>query len=332
MIIKYQKNIRSFSFTNSRSKLIIPRDLLIYYLILLTIPWLIKLINNYKVGIYVSNKENDDIYNNNTYIVPKIVWMFWEGNMSNITRFMLHNIKSISNEYNIIFLNQNTVRDYIDSLSITSDIIKLRMCQQADFYRFNLIYNYGGIWLDANVYIKNEEYFNECFEELYQKKADLLAYNAFYHPLNNIEIGVLMGRRRGEFIGKIIDEWKYGMKIGRKEYMRKRINQGVVIKNKKIYNPDHIDKKNNKKTQYYGVYFFSYVCLQYVLQIKYNNDANIITHKAEEWMYKYLYDNDNNYTFISDRWMNDLKEKNYPITVLTHNIRKRLKDVSVEVI
>lgn len=269
--------------------------------------------------------DKEDYLKNNTYIVPKIVWLFWEGNMTNITRYMLKNMKMINKDYRIILLNQNTVRDYIDSLTITPNILKRRMCQQADFYRFNLLYNYGGIWLDTHTFIKNEDYFNKCLEELYEKKADLLAYNAFYHPLNNIEIGVMMAPRRSEFIRKIVKEWKYGIKIGRENYMRKRINKGVIIKNEKIYNP-HVNSSNS----YYGLYFFSYVCLQYVLQFQYMNKPNIIIYKAEDWFYKYFFDNNNNITFISDRWMNDLKEKDYPITVITHNIRKQLKNVIVD--
>lgn len=255
-----------------------------------------------------------------TYIIPKVVWLFWEGKMENMTRYMLHQIKTINKDYSLIFLNKYTVRNYINSSTIDNNITSLSLAPQADYYRLCLLYYYGGIWLDCHTYIRDEEYFNNNLKEMEEKKAELLAYNSFYHPMNNIEVGVLFAPRHSEFIRRVLKEWVYGMFIGRTKYMEDVINQGLIMRSKKLYNPNGVDGK-----PVFNNYFFTYYCLQSVLQFQYNENANIIIKRSEDWFFKFKYDCMNNSTIMNERWNNDPSSKDYPIITITHRVRRKMK-------
>lgn len=269
----------------------------------------------------------DDINNNTKYIIPKIVWIFWEGNMVNMTRYMLHQIKTINKDYKLIFLNKDTVRNYVNTFTINDNITSLSLAPQADYYRLYLIYNYGGIWLDCHTYIRDEEYFNNNLKEMKEKEAELLAYNSFYPPMNNIEVGVLFAPLHSEFIRRVLKEWEYGMYIGREKYMEDAINKGLVMRSKKLYNPEGDDGK-----PIYNSYFFTYYCLQSVLQFQYHEKANIIIKRSEDWFFKFRNDCDGNVTIMNERWNNDPSSKDYPIITITHRVRRKMKSEGATII
>lgn len=240
--------------------------------------------------------------------------------MENITRYMLHQIKSINKDYSLIFLNKYTVKNYINSSSINQNITSLSLAPQSDYYRLCLLYYYGGIWLDCHTYIRDEEYFNNNLKEMEKKEAELLAYNSYYYPMNNIEIGVLFSPKYSEFVRRVLKEWIFGMLIGKEKYMENVIKKGLIMKNMKQYKPKGEDGK-----PFYNPYFFTYYCVQSVLQFQYHEFANIIIKRSEDWFFKFKNDCMNNITIINERWNNDPSTKDYPIITITHRIRKKIK-------
>lgn len=255
------------------------------------------------------------------YIIPRIVWLFWDGEIHNITRSMIHNIKQNVNTYKIIMLNSYTVKNYIKYTSSSFKFNDLIIQIKADYFRFSLLHDYGGIWLDASTYIKNDEYLNEKIMELKEKKAELLAYNFLYHPSNNIEISCLFAAKNSRFIQLILEEFDRGIIMGRMNYMEEKIQfQNVEIRNRKIYNPE-----KNPRERKYNVYFFINVCIQYVLQKKYNNNANIILKRAEDELFKFQMDCHWDSNIMENKWINDSGTRSYPIIKFTYSMRSKIR-------
>ena len=82
------------------------------------------------------------------------IWMYWE-NKRNKDRPKYIDLcfdtikKHCSKDFKINILNEKTIHNYLPNLR--PDIqYKLSIPQKTDYYRYNLLYKYGGIWLDAD--------------------------------------------------------------------------------------------------------------------------------------------------------------------------------------
>lgn len=234
------------------------------------------------IGFFSSLVFNNTFIFSDEYIVPKRVWMYWEGQFDDMVKFCLHSIKQNLTNYEIILLNNNTIRCYLNSTDIPPVLYTLKQANQGDFNRFQLLSQYGGIWMDASSYVKNDEVFDGLIEEMNEKKADMLAFNFIYEPLNNIELGIILSSWKSEFIKKVNDIYVYGMKTGRKPLMKKMMDEGMFLKASNQYT---IDETTGEPFR--NPYFYSYYCVQYVLQILYKYSANIIVKRAEDWSFKF---------------------------------------------
>jgi hypothetical protein len=85
--------------------------------------------------------------------VPKILWSFWDS--SNLPK-MVHLCKKSWElnlpEYKIRLLNRYTVSKYCGNKFIRK-IKNLSPTLQSDFIRMQLLYLYGGIWIDATTFV-----------------------------------------------------------------------------------------------------------------------------------------------------------------------------------
>lgn len=131
------------------------------YWILVLLPILIILI--YFSGAFNLNKTNENF----GVKTPRIIWTYWE-NLNGVTEYPTHIklcletfYKHLSN-YQIIVLNQNSIKQYIPD--VRSDMDKLLIAQKVDYYRIALLEKYGGIWVDADTIIMRN--FDEIFEKL----------------------------------------------------------------------------------------------------------------------------------------------------------------------
>lgn len=126
-------------------------------------------IDNY-AGMLTFNPKEQSI------VVPKQVWIYWEGNLPEFVEKCVQNIRNKNPEYAVYLLNPENVNQYsqIDFSKLASATPQ----QKADLLRFDLLYNHGGIWLDASIILyesldwiidlmqKNQ---TECFS-YYRKK------------------------------------------------------------------------------------------------------------------------------------------------------------------
>lgn len=98
----------------------------------------------------------------------KIVWQYWAQGIEHspeIIKICLQSVNSYFSQYGyrVIYLSDNNIREYLDinplyfkkastkngySIAVLSDLI-----------RFGLLYNYGGIWCDATIFISGNPYY-----------------------------------------------------------------------------------------------------------------------------------------------------------------------------
>jgi len=90
----------------------------------------------------------------------KIFWQYWRQGINDdtpsIVRKCLDSVKKNSCGYEIILLTGKTVDDYVDLPDFVrqkADEGTFSIAQQSDLVRLYLLSAYGGVWLDATVYL-----------------------------------------------------------------------------------------------------------------------------------------------------------------------------------
>jgi uncharacterized protein YuzB (UPF0349 family) len=81
------------------------------------------------------------------------LWLYWEGTMPPYIDMCKETIyKHCSESFNIIFLNNKNIYDYLPQLKNNiQDFSKLKIAQKVDYYRILLLYTYGGLYLDMDI-------------------------------------------------------------------------------------------------------------------------------------------------------------------------------------
>ena len=175
-------------------------------------------VDNSSTTTNLNNEYINYIQNIQPTDTPKIVWTYWE-NKDGRTRPPTHIqlcfdtfTKHLSDKYKIIILNQDTVKQYLPK--VRDDLDGLLIAQKVDYYRIALLYNYGGIWVDADTIIMRD--FDEIFEKL-DSAYDFVGFgctqNICFDGKNQPSNGVLASRQHSllmkvclEKLDKILDE------------------------------------------------------------------------------------------------------------------------------
>lgn len=105
-------------------------------------------------------------------------------------------------------------------------------------------------------YVKNDNVIDELINEMNERKADLLPFNYYHHPKNNIELGVIFCHLDSEFIKRVCDIYVYGLNTGRRDLMKKMMRKGLIINATHHYSINNVTGK-----PHCHYYFFSYYCV-----------------------------------------------------------------------
>ncbi len=122
-------------------------------------------IDNY-ADILVLNPQEQSL------MIPKKIWMYWEGDLPAFVQACVENIRKKNPNYEVYFLTPDTIKNYSDV--DVSHIESVTPQQKADLIRFDLIYQYGGIWLDSSILIY--ENFDWIQSLIIEKNTNCLAY------------------------------------------------------------------------------------------------------------------------------------------------------------
>lgn len=106
---------------------------------------------------YIKCELEQDNYVKKVEQDSKVIWVLWlqgEVNMPSIVRICYNSIKKFAGERKVILLTEDNLSDYIDVPQSVMDLYKnnrMQAAQYSDFIRAQLMYTYGGIWMDATV-------------------------------------------------------------------------------------------------------------------------------------------------------------------------------------
>lgn len=142
----------------------------------------------FNVRFTASNYEDNDKYlskpskHKNINEVPKKIWLYWhDTNPPEIVKRCYEKIIKLHPDYDIYFLNDSNVSKYIPEYDVFS-IKSLPL--RSDYIRLNLLYKFGGIWLDSSILIfekldfylnllnKNNSNFFSYYIDRYQKEEE----------------------------------------------------------------------------------------------------------------------------------------------------------------
>ena len=77
--------------------------------------------------------------------------MYWDGNKGNaLVDLCISNTKSVCNDFDVRVLNNQTISAYIE-LPVFNE--ELPIAVKADYIRLALLKKYGGIWMDASIFL-----------------------------------------------------------------------------------------------------------------------------------------------------------------------------------
>lgn len=153
--------------------------------------------NNNKNDNNMVNKKNNDKGNNNKNDNKNNVFIYWVGNeykLIKILRQLMYYHSNNGINYTIHLINNDNINEYLNDIP---DVFhKLQPAHQADYVRVNVVYKYGGLWLDSDTIVMNN--LSSLFNILKEKSG------FFIKEYNSILNGVF-GSIKGTYLFKY---WK----------------------------------------------------------------------------------------------------------------------------
>ncbi|QBQ15285.1 glycosyltransferase family 32 protein [Acinetobacter haemolyticus] len=153
-------------------------------------------------------------------VIPKKIWMYWEGDIPEFVGKCVENIRSKNSTYEVNFLTPSTVKSFCNI-----DYSRLQNAtpqQKADLIRFELIYQYGGIWLDAStiVYESLDWIQNLVSKHQTNSFAYYRADNTTHPDFPVLENWLLASTAKNIFFKKWLDEFYKAIELSPKIYIQ----------------------------------------------------------------------------------------------------------------
>ncbi|MBY3624904.1 capsular polysaccharide synthesis protein [Acinetobacter junii] len=153
--------------------------------------------------------------------IPKKIWMYWEGPLAGFVKECVEQVKKTNPDYDVHFLTPDTVKSFCDI--DFGRFPKATPQQKADLLRFELIYQYGGIWLDASTIVYESL---DWIQDLVKKtKTNSFAYyrakNTTIKTSPVLENWLLASAAKNPFFKYWFDELVTAIELTPKAYLQK---------------------------------------------------------------------------------------------------------------
>jgi hypothetical protein len=203
------------------------------------------------------------------------MWSFWhnldESQIPTIVKTNFECIKNLYPNWKLIVLTNDNINDYIPK-----DVIELGenlyITHKTDLYRLYVLKEYGGLWIDSSVLIKDTSFINSLYNTCLEQGKIAMFDTVFDNNTSGypcLESWFIMSPIPHHYITEMwYNEFVKAIKLGFKKY-RKLISSQVNVK--------HIYK--------YREYLTIHACLQYLIQKNSKPINDIIVFKSEETMY-----------------------------------------------
>ena len=176
---------------------------------------------------YFTNKiETEQINPKKTFNNEKIIWQFWgQGwdfeKLPDVVKISYKSVEKYKKDYEIIHLDMNNINDYLEIPAyILKKVEKKKMgfAHFTDIIRLALLYNYGGVWIDATILLTDylpQEYFEMDYfmfqrDDNLENKKDWEDYDDFYFSWNNemkvrVLNSIIFAKKNNEIIKTLLD-------------------------------------------------------------------------------------------------------------------------------
>lgn len=157
---------------------------------------------------YPLKQEN---YEPKTYILPKTIFAYYDD-LEKSKIIMAHhaNWKKKFKGWNIIFLDKQTVMDYLEPYEFDY-YTDLGPVQFSDYLRFALLKRYGGVWLDAGIIIFDGNFIDNYYNEMIKYKYDACVYEFKKETVDpstpHLENWFIMAPKDSRYINDIYNEY-----------------------------------------------------------------------------------------------------------------------------
>lgn len=233
-----------------------------------------------------NNATNYDNFNiiktiDGSYMLPKKIFAYFDDlQNNNIIKAHYENWKKKFPEWEIIFLDNNTVTSYLNNEGIKY-FKSLQPIQFSDYLRFYLLKQYGGVWIDAGIIVFNGSFLNKYYNEMMQNKYDVCVYE-FVRNTNNknvpyLENWFIMAPKNSKYISDILDEYTNALEKG---FLNYKFN--VLI-------PSGVDLSSTLKTgehNKYNTYLMQHAIINYLMHK--GNKYHINIKIADNGMFDYV--------------------------------------------
>lgn len=240
--------------------------------------------------------------------LPKNIWMYWQGNLPALVARCIAVIQEKHPDYHVYVLNDDNIAEFCDEEYYNFQGITSQ--QRADLIRLNLLYKFGGIWLDASIILLRD--LNWIGSLMQEANAEFFSYyrdnNTTIKQYPILENWLMASVQGNSFIKAWLDELIRVNQQGVKNYLTE-LKHSYPKPNDLFQNIGNIE------------YLFAYVACQKVMREHHLNyvvidcDENALMHQVKNrWVKeKILIDFAINYRAESFPYLIKLakKERNY---------------------
>ena len=128
----------------------------------------------------------------------KIIWSYWSGPINSYVEKALESWKKYLPEWDIRFLDDEKLKNYnIKKPHNFNDLVRAK---QSDVIRLNLLYNYGGVWMDASIIL------HENLDWIIKKMGDSPYFTYKIKNKKYVENWLILVKKKKDYsIGKWLD-------------------------------------------------------------------------------------------------------------------------------
>ena len=253
---------------------------------------------------------------NFTYQIPKIIWVYWEDftNVPDSIKEIIDYNKTTIHTWKVVLLSNKNINDYIPKDKFPKKYNDIFVQAQSDWIRLYLIYNYGGLWLDASIIVNDENKLDELRKISIEKNSD---FTSFYlnsrfvenYTPSHIENSFIMAPKNSFFINRWKIEFEKAIDMGFHNYKKLLFSEGLNLNS--IYSSED------------DIYLTMHAC-GYKISREYIFLPNILLFKAEDGIYRLQNICDWNDKCIHDKLNNDNYVKKIPLIKLVSKNRENL--------
>lgn len=190
-----------------------------------------------------------------SYNIPKIIWTFWSlKSPSYFASFCIDRWVELHQDYQVIIVNEENIIDYLPEFDMKLfGHLSLPIQNVTDLIRLSLLEIYGGVWLDASVFM------GERIDKIFDLKRNQFDFLGYYDKLGE-----------NSLLAPIVETWfliapkgSLFISLWRKELLEcfQSFNPKEYYKSREDY--DLLIKGYEKIQDYMLVYTAQQIVLQY---------------------------------------------------------------------